>query len=203
MGQTEALMELATDAAAAGIVRATALELLTPVADPGLAAEAAGLMDDPDPLVRAAAVRLQRGVPGPERVAALEGALADPVRAVRVAAARTLIDVPGAEAEPAVRAAMGEWRGALSANADFPETHLIIGGIGLTSRNFALAQQGFREAVTLDPQLLDGWRMLVRIAAATGDMPGAMAALEEAETANPGSLVLEDLRAELGLPPAR
>ena len=57
--------------------------------------------------------------------------------------------------------------------------------------------------MTLDPQLLDAWRMLVRIAAATGDTPGAMAALEEAEAANPGSLFLEDLRFELGLPPAQ
>ncbi len=203
MGQAEALLELAGDAEAAGIVRASALELLAPVADQGVAAAAAGLLADPDPLVRAAAARVQRGVPGEDRVAALEGALDDPVRAVRVAAARALIDVPGAEAEPAVRGAMREWRGALTASADFPETHLIIGGIGLTSRNFELASQAFREAVTLDPQLLDAWRMLVRIAAATGDTPGAMAALEEAEAANPGSLFLEDLRFELGLPPAQ
>lgn len=202
MGQATALLELARDREGAGIVRASALELLQPVADAAIAAESAALMDDPDPLVRAAAAALQRGLPPEARVASLQSALGDPVRTVRVAAARALLDVPEAATDPAMRAAMGEWRSALMANADFPETHLVIGGIGLTSRNFGLASQAFREAVTLDPQLLDAWRMLVRIAAATNDRDGALAALEEAEAANPGSLVLEDLRRELGLPPA-
>jgi predicted CXXCH cytochrome family protein len=192
------LLDLAADPQAAGIVRATALDLLTPVSDPAVADRAAPLLADPDPLVRAAAAGVQRGTPPEARLAQLSPALGDPVRAVRIAAARALLGAPGDA--PALGAAMGEWQAALAARADFPETHLQIGGAALTTRNFELARAAFREAAAMDPQHVDAWTMVVRIAAATGDTGGARAALAEALAANPGDPTLGALRNELGGP---
>jgi predicted CXXCH cytochrome family protein len=192
------LLELAADPQAAGIVRATALDLLAPVADAGIADRAAALLADPDPLVRAAAAGVQRGAPAEARLDRLLPALEDRVRAVRVSAARALLGAPGDA--PALRAAMAEWQAALAARADFPETHLQIGGAALTARNFELARAAFGEAVAMDPQLVDGWTMVVRIAAATGDTAGARAALATALAANPGDPTLGALQSELGAP---
>ena len=163
----------------------------------------AALVADPDPLVRAAAAGALGGLPPPERLARLAPALADPLRAVRVAAARALLDATppaGAAAAEPLAAAMGEWRAALSARSDFPETHMQIGGAGLTLRDWRLAEQAFGEAAALDPQLVDAWAMVVRIRAATGDAAGARAALDKALALNPGNPALRGLADEIGAP---
>jgi predicted CXXCH cytochrome family protein len=186
---------------AAGIVRATALELLPAVADAPAADRVAALLADPDPLVRAAAAGALRGLPPPERLRRLGAVLDDPLRAVRVAAARALLDArapAGSAAEASLARAMGEWRAALLSRTDFPETHLQIGGAGLTMRDWRLAERAFGEAAALDPQLVEAWIMVVRIRAATGDLPGAHAALAEALAANPADPSLPALRAEIG-----
>jgi Tfp pilus assembly protein PilF len=84
------------------------------------------------------------------------------------------------------------------ARADFPETHLQIGGAALTGRNLEVAEAAFREAVALDPQLVDGWVMVARIRAAVGDVAGARQALDEGLGANPGQGDLEAMRGQLG-----
>jgi predicted CXXCH cytochrome family protein len=187
--QAGALLALAADTDAAGIIRATALELLVPVADPARAAQARPLLTDADPLVRAAAASVQRGAPAAQRLAHLLPALEDPVRAVRIAAAKAMLEAlsypPSAEAAVALQAALADWAAALSARADFPETHLQIGGAALTSRNWPLAISAFREAVALDPQLVDAWAMLVRVLEAVGDEPAADRARDAAREANP------------------
>lgn len=116
--------------------------------------------------------------------------LADPVRAVREAAVRALLDAASlheATSGPAFGAVLAEWQEALVLRADFPETHLQIGGTALTLRNFDPALAAFRQAVTLDPKLVDAWSMVVRIQAAMGDMQGAHEALEAELAANPGN----------------
>ena len=192
--QAPALLAIA-EGDGAGIVRATALELMPPVAG-GDIERVTALLADPDPLVRAAAAGALRSLPGPERLARLAPALADPRRVVRVAAARALLDIQppagSAEAVP-LAAAMEEWRAALASRADFPETHMQIGGTGLTTRDWRLAERAFAEAASLDPQLVDAWAMVVRIRAGTGDMAGARAALAEATAKNPGNPALRAL----------
>ena len=74
-----------------------------------------------------------------------------------------------------------------------------IAGAGLTMRNWSLALQGFREAVALDPQLVDGWSMIVQILAALNRPDEARAALAEALAANPGNPALAQLAAQLGV----
>ncbi len=200
--QADALLAIATNPEAAGIVRASALDLLAPVSDAGIATRAAPLLADPDPLVRAAAAGVQRPLDADARAARLLPVLGDPLRTVRIAAAKAMLGPPPTAAPPAtmtaLAAATGEWQASEKTRLDFPETHLQIAGAALANRNFAIADAAFREAVSLDPQLVDGWVMIVRLHAALGDAPGAAAALTEAEAANPGNEVLAQLRSQLG-----
>ncbi len=197
----EALFSLAGDGEMPGIVRATALELLGPVADRSVADRAAAFLSDGYPPVRLAAVRLQRAVPPQERAARLRGVVRDSVRSVRIATAELLFDAPPPE-DPALAAAIGAnvaaWQKMLFASADFPETHLRIGGFGLTTRNLAMADRAFAEAVSLDPQLVDAWIMRARIRQASSDTVAARAVLDEALAVNPGQPELLEMRRELG-----
>jgi len=198
--QVEELLALA-EGDGAGVVRATALELLPPFGDAGTTARVANLFADSVPLVRAAAAGALRGLPPAERLRRLAPALTDVSRSVRIAAARALLDARAAGTaveQQALASAMDEWRSALRSRADFPETHLQIGGAGLTMRDWRLAEHAFREAAILDPQLVEAWTMVVRIRAATGDVPGARAALEAALAANPDDASLGELGIELG-----
>ena len=185
------------------VVRASALDLLAPLADPSTTDRVTVLLADPDPLVRAAAANALRALPPQVRLNLLWPLLTDPVRNVRVAAARALLDVQTDLSAPAARplaAAMDEWRGALLSRTDFPETHLQIGGGALTMRNWPLAVQAFREAVDLDPQLDSAWSMIVQILAATGDTDGAIQALKAGLAAAPDSAELFQLQLQMGLP---
>ncbi|WP_424968240.1 multiheme c-type cytochrome [Dinoroseobacter sp. S375] len=185
-----------------GIVRATALELLHPIATPDLASRMVPLLSDPDPLVRAAAIPVQRAAPNTERAPRLAPLLADPARSVRMAAAREFLNMNLARLPNRVNAdlgrAMSDWQASLIARADYPETQIVLAGIGLTSRNMQAALMAFTEAVTMDPQLEQGWTMIVRIHAALGNADAARAAAEDAIAANPDSVPLKVLRGELG-----
>ncbi len=195
------LLAIAERGDLAAIVRATALDFLQPVADPLIAERAARWLDDPDPLVREAAASLQVGVPAAERPIRLASALQDPIRAVRIAAARSLLGVSPADQPPevvaAMRRALGEWRDAQIAKADFPETHMGIAGAALAMRDARTAEAGFREAVSLDPQLVDAWVMLVRIQLATGRIAAARTTVDTALDANPASGPLAAIREQL------
>jgi predicted CXXCH cytochrome family protein len=198
--QIDELMALAGRTDLAPIIRATALDLLVPVSTQAIADQAAGLLEDPDPLVRAAAAALQRPLVPLDRLTRLLPALQDPARTVRISAAKSLLDVmasPTPVTAAPLQAASAEWRSSLSSRADFPETHLQIGGAALGMRNLRVAESAFREAISLDPQLVDGWVMIARIQAASGDMEGAARALDEALALNPGQEMLEALKADL------
>ncbi|MCA3486228.1 MAG: hypothetical protein IOD05_01780 [Rhodobacter sp.] len=82
---------------------------------------------------------------------------------------------------------------------DFPETRLRLAGVGLTLRNWRMARQAFAEAVSLDPQLVQGWIMQARIAAALEDRQGAAHAVSWGLAANPGDPALTALAREMGL----
>jgi predicted CXXCH cytochrome family protein len=202
VAQSAALIALADSTDLAGIVRATALDLLEPVTDPTIADRTAPLLADPDPLVRGAAAGLQRGLAPEARLDRLAPVLADPTRAVRIAAARAMLGADASRASDAVRASLArateEWHRSLSTRLDFPETNLQIAGTALVSRNFPLAEAAFREAVELDPQLVDAWIMIARIRDAFGDTAGARDALDDALANNPGQPDLVALRASLG-----
>ena len=79
------------------------------------------------------------------------------------------------------------------ARLDFPETHLQLGGMALSTRRFPAAAQAFAEATRLDPQQVDAWVMRVRLAAELEGPDAAQKLLDEALTANPDAAVLKDL----------
>jgi cytochrome c-type biogenesis protein CcmH/NrfG len=92
---------------------------------------------------------------------------------------------------------MREWQATLLAKADFPETQMAIGGVALALRNPAAGTRAFREAVVMDPQLVEGWIMIARISAALGDIEGAAASIDAGLAANPGNGALMQLHREI------
>jgi len=196
----ETLLEIGANGKLPGIIRASALDLLRGATEATIATAAAPLLGDADPLVRAAAIPVQRGAPPIERVQRLISIVEDPAQSVRIAAARELLDAPIAQLPPrmadALQKATGEWRASLLAKADYPEAHIAIGGAALVLRNPGAAEQAFREAVRLDPQSVDAWRMIIRILAATGDPDDVRATLDDALAANPSSELLLSLEQE-------
>jgi len=195
------LGDLAADSGLPAIVRATALDLLARAPSEAVAAQAAALLDDMQPLVREAAALLQQGAAPEDRVDRLAPLLADPVRSVRIATARALLAIPPQRIPDAsradLRAAIGEWQASLIAKADFPETHLVLGGAALVTRNFQAAEAAFEQAVELDPQRAEAWAMIVRIRAGSGDVEGAAEALTRALKAVPEDAGLLALRQQL------
>ena len=178
------LQDLALDATQPGIVRATALYLLQSEVNPQLADLTAPLLSDPDPLIRGSAAVLQRGAQIDVRLDRLMPTLRDPMKSVRIAAAKQLLDVPADQLVRSQRAilgeAMGDWQRSLASRLDFPETHLVMGGMALTMRNFPAALNAFREVVRLDPQRGEAWSMLVRLSEALEGPDAARATLREA-----------------------
>ncbi len=152
-------------------------------------------------LAREAAAGVQVAAAPQDRVQRLWPLLTDQYKNVRIAAARALLGVPLHAVGPAqsqkLRMASAEWRESLNKKTDFPETHLILGGIALTLRNLPAAEGAFRETVRQDPQFVDAWVMLVRIRAALNDVAGARAMLEDAMASNPDNEVLGSLAGQL------
>lgn len=184
-----------------GIVRASALDMLQPHSTPEIAARTAKFLTDPDPLLRVAAAPLQRGADPAKMLTRLLPLLRDETRAVRIAVGRELLGTPtpgiSTEDAAALQAAIGEWQASLVTKFDFPETQLVMAGVGLRTRNFQGALASFQEAVRLDPQMVQAWTMIVRIQAATNQIDGARSALEAALKVNPGDPALLGLQRQL------
>lgn len=197
------LQALAADPGQPAIVRATALYLLQPMSGPELAETVAPLLADPDPLVRGGAAALQRGAPAETRLSRLMPALADPTMAVRIAAAKQVFDIAPDQMTPSQRAlvqeALADWRQSLGTRLDFPETHLVTGGMALTMRNIPAATAAFRQVVALDPQRVEAWSMLVRLAEATEGPEAARRVLREALALVPDDPGLAEMRRQLGI----
>lgn len=177
------LGEIALNPDQPGIVRATALYLLQGAATPEIADDMATLLTDDDPLVRASAADLQRALPHDARAERLKGAMTDPMASVRIAAAKPMLDVPPQALTPSQRAAlqqaMRDWQRSLGSRLDFPETHLVMGGMALTMRNAEAAERAFAQVVQMDPQRAEAWPMLVRLTQITRGDAAARSVLRE------------------------
>nr|WP_217359415.1 multiheme c-type cytochrome [Ruegeria arenilitoris] len=197
----EALLGIATDPAQLGIVRATAAYLLQPFGSADLAEQTAPLLSDTDPLVRANAVVLQRQSALPDQVQRLEPLLSDPLLNVRISAAKEFLNIPGEALTPEqqvqVAQSMEEWQGAIANRLDFPETHLVLGGMALTFRNAPAAERAFREVVTLDPQRAEAWPMLVQLAQINRGADAARDVLQEGLEVLPDDPGLLQIKAQL------
>ncbi|WP_420587059.1 multiheme c-type cytochrome [Ruegeria sp.] len=195
------LLGIAMDMEQPGIVRATAAYLLQPFGSADIAARTAALLTDADPLVRANAVALQRQALLPDQVERLEPLLTDPTRNVRISAAKEFLNIPGRSLSPEQQArvgrSMGEWQQALSNRLDFPETHLVLGGMALTFRNAPAAERAFQEVVVLDPQRAEAWPILVQLAQINRGTEAARDVLRQALDAIPNDPELLDLKTQL------
>ena len=155
-GADEKLARLAQSPVAPGIVRATAVSLLTGSmsSETAIAVEAAA--QDPDPLVRRAATEVARLLEPRLRQETLLALLLDPVRTVRIAAARALADIPPSRLPERRRhdfeAALAEYVEALSLDADRPEAHLNLGNLYLSRGDLAAAEAEYLLALSLSPQ---------------------------------------------------
>ncbi|MEM9106043.1 MAG: multiheme c-type cytochrome [Pseudomonadota bacterium] len=197
----EELSALALDESEPAIARATALWLLSQGADGATADKVAPLLQDEEPLVRAAAISVQNAIPPQFRVQRTLEMLDDPVRMVRIEAAKSMLNAPIArlpgQMQEKMERAMDEWRGSLAARFDFPETHMVLGGMALTMRNIEGAKGAFREAVRMDPQNEDAWVMLTRIAAAVEGRDATVDVLDEALQILPDSQVLNEMKGQI------
>ncbi|MGI9525393.1 MAG: tetratricopeptide repeat protein, partial [Hyphomicrobiaceae bacterium] len=185
------LLAIAADTQRPAIVRASALSELRGARSKTEIAAVVELLDSENALVRAAAVRALQGASQSLKIQKLFPKLADPMRVVRMAAVRATMNLPltdglGSQKE-AIGKARQEFRRMLGALSDFPETHLQIGGLALTSRNLRAADAAFAEAVRQDPQLIDAWLMRGRIALARRRLNDAISILRSAADANPQS----------------
>jgi tetratricopeptide (TPR) repeat protein len=194
-GTTERLVEIAKDQEAAGIVRATAVVRLAQHLDEAIARELLPLLGDAKPLVRAAAVRTFLSAPAGLRGRYVAGLMNDDSRLVRQEAARATLDLPtqGLDKEQLkiVADARNDFQRTLQGRLDFPETHIQLGGLALTRRNLPAAQAAFETAVRLDPQLIDAWITLGRIAFVEDGPESAATLLRSAIEKNPASAILK------------
>lgn len=195
------LMAIARDRDQSGIVRATALFLLQPVMTADLAAEMADLLGNSDPLVQSAAVSAQRAAPHADRITRLLPLLHNAPRMVRFAVARSLLDAPAellsASQAALLRSAVQDWQRSLATKLDFPETHMVLGGMAMTLRNLPAAQAAFGTTVALDPQRAEAWSALVRLTAAAEGNAEAMRVVKRALKKIPDDPVLLQLQQDL------
>lgn len=153
-----ALLELAADSSASGVLRATALlESARFPSERTIAAAQAGL-GNADPLVRAAAVRALQDLPAAHRYVLLRPQITDPARSVRTEVAAALAEVPAGQLPDPERAALAtlrnEYRVALQHAADTPEGQLNLGIFQARSGQSEAAERHYRKALDLAPGFL-------------------------------------------------
>lgn len=182
------------------IARATALNALGSAGSLS-AADAEQVLKDEDPMVRAAATGALRQIDVQDRVALLMPLLTDPSRSVRQ---RTAVEMAGAGVamlpaadDAAYRTGLKDFLAARMANADTPESHVAIGGLALSSRQWDEAKKAFTTAVEMDPQMASAWLVLAQLDEARGNAKGAEDALSAGIAASPRNADLLLARGDL------
>ena len=193
------LAALAADPDRPAIVRATALELLRPLGQTGIAAARTAL-NDPDPLVRATAVGGLEPLPLAARRSILEPLLADPVRAVRLEAARVLAEAWSGDGATAAGEALAARRRRVPRRPDRRRGH---GAGPPRSRGRAPAagrpgeaEAEYRAALALDPRFTPARFNLANLLNEEGRNPEAETVLRRGLEYTPGE---PELHYSLGL----
>ena len=190
----ENLIELALDDTQPPIARASALELLAPVASPPIAGRVLPLLKSSSPLIRSAMLSLFQSAPAGARAKYSGPLLDDPIRSVRIAAARQVLDVStenlSASDQAIVDAAIEEYQASLAAQADFPEIQLNLSRFAERLGNRKVAAQALRAALELDPKLAEAWFRLAQLDIDIGRFDRARLYLEQgiAEVPDAGAL---------------
>ncbi len=187
----EPLLDLARDAAAAPIWRATALERAAGLGSAEALDLAANLLRSPDPLLRVSAVRALEGMPLSQRYAKLAPLMNDPVAGVRLEVAAQLAGVPLDRVDEGSREALlglfDEYRRVHREHADMPSMNLEVGLFHLARNDLPAAENAYRRALDLNPQLLPARLNLADLLRAGGRDSEARDQLETALRVNPES----------------
>ena len=197
------LVELALGKQHPAIIRATSLGELSGKISPQALEKVMPLLKEDEAIIRAATALLFRGSSADIRFQRLIPMLKDPAKSVRIAAVRELLNIPpdsfkGPDRK-LVSQAIREYQMSLLAKADFPQTQLAIGGLAMVTRNFKAAEASFREAVAMDPQLVQAWSILARIQLAQSRSPAARKTLLQAIQKNPKNVALLRMFASVSL----
>jgi tetratricopeptide (TPR) repeat protein len=140
------LSSLVDDKTQAGIVRATAVELLAGCLSLSSQPTLERAIEDADGLVRCAALNAVAVLPAPDRVRLAYPLLSDPLRGVRIEAASALAGEAhffNAEQRRPFDAALAEYRAAQITNADRPESYANLGSIAVRMGDRAEARHAY------------------------------------------------------------
>jgi predicted CXXCH cytochrome family protein len=178
------LTELAADISQTSILRASAMADLG--AFPGRESyeTAVQLLGDDDPMLRVAAVRALEFLPPQQLFRALGPHLEDPSTSVRMEIARVLADVPLDQLDPAsaaqLRKLFDEYLSVLGQHADMPGIQLQVGTFFAAQQQPQAAEQAYRRALQINPQLLPALLNLADLYRAMGRDDEAREALLKA-----------------------
>ena len=154
-GAERALAEVAADASAPAIVRASSLSLLRRFPQPDVLPVIRDSLRDGDPLVRTSALSALGALEPPARLPLAAPLLSDPIRAVRIEAARVLAAVPASlwhpARLPARDRALDEYRQAQRINADRAESHVNLGILDQDLHDLEQAERAYRSALEIAP----------------------------------------------------
>ena len=171
-GANARLAAVIDDATQPAIVRATALSLLAPSADPAQADRVRRAARDPDPLVRRASAAASQAIPPQAGAPVLTSLLADPVRTVRLEAVGQLVAIVGPPSDPQARAvfvrAADEFRQSQAASAERPEAQVTLGAFEARLGRTDAAEAAYRTAISLQPQFAPSYVNLADLLRATG-----------------------------------
>jgi len=155
------LAQIAADTNTAPIWRATAMEALGQVGGRDALQTATRLLYDDDPLLRVSTVRALDFLPLQQRLQLLDHLMDDPVTAVRTEVAASLAGVPLDQVTPEqaakLRALFDEYVSILQQDADMPGVQLQLGIFYITRGDEKAAEAAYREALTLNPQLIPAY----------------------------------------------
>lgn len=194
-GAAQALRALADDAAAAPIVRASAIELLARY--PGASTESVlrRALGGSDPLLRIAAIQASASLPPQALPELLTPLLTDPRRAVRLEATRVLINagMPADSRAPRImQAAVAEFEAVQRGNLERPESWMSLANLQMQRGAAQEAEQALRGALQVDAQFVPAYVNLADLYRATQRDTQAEAVLRDGLKQAPAAAALNE-----------